>query len=162
MRTQGPPCLRSEMLDDATEHSKPLCRSMFPASTFVECISFQVHMGASSEYIVPSLGLMRMMNVPLQVDGEAFSLLPSDLQAFVSRLSCEAAVINGFLWDQIILTGGVPQIRLGSPAQRSVLSGAHQEIHITFGFTTTKRANMRCIPFPCARHHGRHLKKWRG
>jgi hypothetical protein len=68
-------------------------------------------------------GLSHFHHVPLQVDANAFSLLPSDIQEFVSRLNCEAAAINGFLWDNIIPIpnpDGVPCTKLcafGSPSR---------------------------------------------
>lgn len=60
---------------------------------------------------------------PLQVDADAFDLLPSEIQEFVSRLNSKAAAINGFLWDNIISVpnpDGVPCTKLcayGSPSR---------------------------------------------
>ena len=92
-----------------------------------------------------SLSRLRMMGVPLQVDAKAVRLLPSDLRVFVSRLNCEAAVINGFLWDSIVPTqnpDGVPCIKLcafGSPSR---------DVYFIWVYNNkTREYEMYCTPY---------------
>jgi hypothetical protein len=64
-----------------------------------------------------------MMDVPLQVDADAFGMLPKNVQDFLQSLNHEAVVTNGFLWDNVICIrnkNGSPCVQLcafGSPSR---------------------------------------------
>ena len=98
-----------------------------------------------------TLGLMRIPEIPLQVDANALCLLPCEIQEFVSRLNFEAAVINGFLWDNIIPlsnTDGVSCTKLcafGSPSRDAY--------YIWIYNNETCKYEMYCTPY----HHQSYL-----